>query len=74
MLELVDKVENKKFNPKEKIKVDTIKDEQAQIIKELTGKDVSGYDVVIEARQIEHIIKDHGKNGKSDQQCQIILT
>lgn len=35
-------------------------------IKEILGRDVSGYKTQIEARQVQHILKDHGKNGRAD--------
>lgn len=38
----------------------------AEDIKRLTGVDVSGNRTQIEARMIEHIIKDHGENGLAD--------
>jgi len=40
--------------------------EMAEKIKRITGIDVSGFKVAIEARQIYHFYKDHGENGKSD--------
>lgn len=38
----------------------------AKDIKRITGVDVSGNKTVIEARQVEHILKDHGENGRAD--------
>ena len=35
-------------------------------IEEITGIAVEGFDVAIEARQIKHILKDHGKHGLAD--------
>lgn len=43
-----------------------VSDRAAKDIKRITGVDVSGNKTVIEARQIEHIIKRHGKNGNAD--------
>lgn len=44
-----------------------VSDRAAKDIKRITGVDVSGNKTVIEARQVEHIIKDHGENGLADQ-------
>lgn len=43
-----------------------VSDRAAKDIKRITGVDVSGNKTVIEARQVEHIIKRHGKNGNAD--------
>ena len=44
-----------------------VSDRAAKDIKRITGVDVSGNKTVIEARQVEHILKDHGENGRADQ-------
>ncbi len=36
-------------------------------MQKITGIDFSGYKVVVEARQINHILRDHGENGRTDQ-------
>lgn len=43
-----------------------VSDRAAKDIKRITGVDVSGNKTVIEARQVEHIIKRHGENGTAD--------
>lgn len=44
-----------------------VSDRAAKDIKRITGVDVSGNKTVIEARQVAHILKDHGENGLADQ-------
>ncbi len=44
-----------------------VSDRAAKDIKRIMGVDVSGNKTVIEARQVAHILKDHGENGLTDQ-------
>lgn len=66
ILKLIREVENNQAKSNKKVYLGTISESNAKKIYDLTGIDVSGFRVAIEARQIEHILKDHGKNGKSD--------
>lgn len=66
VLYLVQKVKSGDFKANEKIYFDDVSDELAAKIENLTGINVKGFKVAIEARQIEHILKDHGENGKTD--------
>lgn len=66
ILSMVERVENGNFRANEKVQLGIVPDETAEEIYRLTGIDVHGFVVAIEARQIEHILKDHGKSGKSD--------
>lgn len=66
VLDLVQKVKDGNFKANEKIYFDDVSDGLASKIESLTGINVKGFKVAIEARQIEHILKDHGENGKSD--------
>ena len=66
LLKEVENVERGEFEPKKKTPVGNINQSQATLIKKITGIDVTGYRVFIENRQIAHIIKEHGKNGRSD--------
>ncbi len=66
VLKLTSKVKSTNFKANEKVYFDNISDEVAARIKEILNIDVKGFKVAIEARQIEHIIKDHGEKGKSD--------
>jgi hypothetical protein len=66
ILNLIREVENNQAKSNKKVYLGTISESNAKKINDLTGIDVSGFRVAIEARQIEHILKDHGKNGKSD--------
>lgn len=63
---MIDKIKSGEFKANEKIYFDDIDEEIAQQIEILTGIDVSGFKMAIEARQLEHILKDHGENGKAD--------
>ena len=66
IISLVEKVANGNFDPKEKVYLGEISNELVDTIKELTDIDTTGFKIAVEARQINHILKDHGKNGKSD--------
>jgi hypothetical protein len=66
VLDLVQKVKDGNFKANEKVYFDDVSDGLASKIESLTGINVKGFKVAIEARQIEHILKDHGENGKSD--------
>ncbi len=66
IINLVNRVKENNFKPNEIVDLGTVNGKVAAEIMNLTGFDVSDYSVVIEARQIEHILKDHGENGKTD--------
>ena len=67
MIAMVSRVANGDFKANEKVYLGTVTDSIADKINELTGIRVNGFMVAIEARQIEHILKDHGVDGTSDQ-------
>ena len=67
LLNLIGKIENRNYKDNDKVELKKTTPEVAQIIQELTGVNVRDFAVVIESRQLVHIIKDHGKNGKTDQ-------
>lgn len=66
IISLVEKVESGTYDPKEKVSLGDVSPEISKEIKKITGIDTTGFKVAIEARQIDHILKDHGKNGKTD--------
>lgn len=66
VLSMINKVKSGNFKANEKVYFENVSDELATKITQLTGVDVKGFKVAIEARQIEHILKDHGENGKTD--------
>lgn len=66
ILELLEKVEQGNFKANEKADLGVVPNNVAIEIERLTGINVNGFKMVIEARQIEHIIVDHGKKGKTD--------
>ena len=66
ILSLIERVESGKFKANEKVFLGTVSDSIARQIENLTGINVNGFNVAIEARQIEHILKDHGKQGLTD--------
>lgn len=66
ILSMVNRVANGEFKANEKVYLGTVTDAIADQIYELTDIRVNGFKVAIEARQIEHILKDHGTNGASD--------
>ena len=67
LLSLVDKVEEGSYLQEEKVYFGIVSDWNAKKIKTLTGIDVKGFRIAIEARQVSHILKRHGKNGIQDQ-------
>ena len=50
----------------DKVYLGIISEKNAAQIQKITGVNVAGFQVVIEARQIEHILKRHGVEGISD--------
>ncbi len=66
ILKLIEKVETGDFKANEKVYFDDVPTDAAKEIYAITGIDVQGYKVAIEARQLDHILKDHGKNGKAN--------
>lgn len=66
ILALITKVNSGVFKANEKVSMGVVRDDIAERIQNITGIDVKGFNVAIEARQIEHIIKDHGVNGLTD--------
>lgn len=67
ILDLVDRVKKGLTKGSEKVQLGTVSDSNASQIQRETGIDTRGYSVAIEARQIEHILKDHGENGLANQ-------
>lgn len=66
LLQLVEKVKSGNYKSNEKVYLGTISQENAQRIYDLTKIDVTGFNIAIEARQVEHILADHGENGRTD--------
>ena len=66
ILNLVSNVSNGSFEQQDKVYFGTVTTSVAEEIKSITGIDVTGYRMAVEARQISHILKDHGKTGITD--------
>lgn len=66
ILSLAKKVESGNFKANDKVYLGVVSEKLAKKIESLTGINVAGFKVAIEARQMAHILKDHGKNGKAD--------
>lgn len=66
ILSMVDKVSNGAFKANDKVYLGTVSDNIATRIFDLTGIRVNGFKIAIEARQVEHILKDHGVSGLAD--------
>ena len=66
ILNLVSNVSNGSFEQQDKVYFGTVTTDVAEEIKSITGIDVTGYRMAVEARQISHILKDHGKTGITD--------
>ena len=54
------------YKANEKVYLGTVSTRNAARIQEITGINVDGFRVAIEARQIEHILKRHGTDGTAD--------
>lgn len=66
VLSMLDRISRGEFKDHDKVYLNNINDNIAVRIRELTGINVSGFKVAIEARQLKHILKDHGESGKTD--------
>jgi hypothetical protein len=67
ILALAEKVESGNFKANERVYLGDVSESLAKRrIESLTGINVDGFKVAIEARQIAHILKGHGKEGITD--------
>ena len=66
IISMVSIVEKGNYKANEKVYLNTVSETVARKIFALTGINVTGFKVAIEARQINHILKDHGKHGRTD--------
>lgn len=66
IISMLSKIESGNYKASDKVHFGTVSPTIAKRIEEITGIAVEGFDVAIEARQIEHILKDHGKHGLAD--------
>ena len=66
ILSLIEKIEEGNFKANDKVYFGNVSDSLAKKIYDLTNINVYGFKVAIEARQLEHILKDHGKQGLTD--------
>ena len=66
IIALIERIRNGQFKVNERVELGTVSSDLAERIKAITGIDTSDYKVVIEARMLDHIIKDHGANGKAN--------
>lgn len=64
--DLVQRVLSGDFKANDKVYLGTVPSQNAARIQEITGIDVDGFRVAIEARQIEHILNRHGIEGSAD--------
>ena len=63
---LVQRVLSGDFKANDKVYLGTVSSQNAARIQEITGINVDGFRVAIEARQIEHILNRHGIEGSAD--------
>lgn len=66
MLDFIDKAENWREPQKLNKVIGTVKDSEADVIKRITGIDVSGFKRNVKGDRIVHIIERHGVSGKAD--------
>ena len=66
IIAMVEKIQSGDFKDNEKVPLGTVPTEIVNKLYEITGIHVDGFKMAMEARQLEHILKDHGENGRSD--------
>lgn len=66
IIALIERIRNGQFKANERVELGTVSSDLAERIKAITGIDAADYKVVIEARMLDHIIKEHGANGKAN--------
>ncbi len=69
ILELLEKIQSDPvgYNQKDYVSLGVVDNSISEKIKQTVGIDTEGYEVVIESRQIKHILNDHGPEGNTDQ-------
>ncbi|MBE6605095.1 MAG: hypothetical protein E7639_05270, partial [Ruminococcaceae bacterium] len=63
---LVKKVKGNQYKSNDCVSLGALNATDATRIQKITGKDFSGYEVLLEARQVKHILNRHGENGKAN--------
>ncbi len=66
IIDLIRLVETGKFKGNERTNLGKVSHGIAKLIYAVTGVNAEGFDIVLEARQVRHILKGHGVNGISD--------
>ena len=66
VLNMVTQVTSGNYSDNDKVELGKVPDDIAAKIKEITGVDPSGFRIVIEARQMLHILNGHGSNGDAN--------
>ena len=66
IISLITKVKSGSYSKGDTISLGEIDSTKAATIKKITGIDVTGFEVKLEPRMVEHIIIDHGAEGKTD--------
>lgn len=64
--DMVQRVLSGDFKANDKVYLGTVSQKNAARIQEITGINVDGFRIAIEARQIEHILNRHGIEGSAD--------
>lgn len=64
--DMVQRVLSGDFKANDKVYLGTVSQKNAARIQEITGINVDGFHIAIEARQIEHILNRHGIEGSTD--------
>ncbi len=66
VIDMLEKIRSGQFKQNDKVFFGSVTPSVASKIKGLTGIDVSDFQVAIEARQLQHILSDHGPQGTTD--------
>ncbi len=61
------KIRRGDFEQNDKVEFGRVPDAIVQRLRELTGTDVTGYKMAIEARILDHLLRDHGAHGAANQ-------
>ena len=70
IIALINKIKSGEFKDNDRANLGIVTDELAARIAAITHIDVAGYKVVIEARMLKHILKDHGAEGYANRSMQ----
>ena len=63
-IDFISKIKSGDYKDNDIFYLGFVRKKQAGHYKQISGLDLMNYKIAIEARQLAHILKDHGRNGK----------